>query len=302
MGEQKRMAECHPDRPYHAKGLCTSCYNSKYKREKYENNFEYAEACRAKGREYYERNKDKAREYREENQEWRSKQNRSWRLKTIYGITPEEYNEILRSQGNKCAICGMTPEENGKNLSVDHDHKTGKVRGLLCHKCNTGLGALGDYLDILWSTVTYLGGVIKFKKISPEARIPTRKFSLDSGLDIYALKTTYIPAREQAVMQTGIALASLSPYFVIQIWSKSGLDSRLGLHVGAGIVDPNYRGEILVLLKNMSDYPIGINKGDAIAQLVIVQCMRPDIEIVDDIEATDRGEQGGINANANVGR
>lgn len=136
---------------------------------------------------------------------------------------------------------------------------------------------------------------IKFKRLHPEAKVPTRKFNLDAGLDIYAFETTYITARSQAVMRTGIALAGAPDNCVIQVWSKSGLDANLSLHVGAGIIDPNYRGEILVLLKNMSYYSVGINKGDAIAQLVIVPCMRPEIEIVEDVEATDRGEQGGIN-------
>lgn len=136
---------------------------------------------------------------------------------------------------------------------------------------------------------------ISFKIIHPDAKVPTRKFPKDAGLDIYALETTYISARYQVVMRTGIALASAPDNCVIQVWSKSGLDAQLCLHVGAGIIDPNYRGEILVLLKNTGWDSVGINKGDAIAQLVIVQCMRPEVVVVEEVEETDRGEQGGIN-------
>jgi len=136
--------------------------------------------------------------------------------------------------------------------------------------------------------------MIKFKKLSPDAIVPTRKFKDDAGLDIYSLETVYIDTHSQAVLRTGIALAGAPESCVIQVWSKSGLDARLGLHVGAGIIDPNYRGEILVLLKNMTRHSVGISKGDAIAQLVIVPCMRPDVEIVETIEATERGGQGGI--------
>ena len=138
------------------------------------------------------------------------------------------------------------------------------------------------------------GPTIKFKRLSSDAIIPSRKFGGDAGLDVYALDTVYIDSHSQDVLRTGIALAGAPENCVIQIWSKSGLDARLGLHVGAGIVDPNYRGEILVLLKNMTSHSVGINKGDAIAQLVIVPCMRPQVEIVEELEATDRGGQGGI--------
>jgi len=135
---------------------------------------------------------------------------------------------------------------------------------------------------------------IKFKILHPDAKVPTRKYPLDAGLDVYALETIYISARYQCVMRTGIALAGAPDNCVIQVWSKSGLDANLCLHVGAGIIEPNYRGEILVLLKNTGWDSVGINKGDAIAQLVIVPCMRPDVEIVETVETTDRGGQGGI--------
>ena len=143
--------------------------------------------------------------------------------------------------------------------------------------------------------------VIKFKQLYLEAKVPTRHFPGDAGLDVYSLDTVYIAARSQEVIRTGIALADAPDNCVIQVWSKSGLDANLCLHVGAGIIDPNYRGEILVLLKNTGWDSVGINKGDAIAQLVIVPCMRPEIEIVKEVETTDRGEQGGINDHTSRG-
>jgi len=150
--------------------------------------------------------------------------------------------------------------------------------------------------------MTTKGTIIKFKRTHPDAKVPTRTFSGDAGLDLYALETTYIDSHSQAILRTGIALAGTAYNCVIQLWSKSGLDARLGLHVGAGIVDAGYRGEILVLLKNMSPHSVAIEKGDAIAQLVIVPCMRPDVVVVEEVEETDRGEQGGINDNSNRGR
>lgn len=60
-------------------------------------------------------------------------------LKYRYGITPEEYYSLLKKQGNKCAICGKKSSKEGKRFAVDHNHKTGFIRGLLCNYCNTRL-------------------------------------------------------------------------------------------------------------------------------------------------------------------
>ena len=64
-------------------------------------------------------------------------------LRKRYGITPAEYSAILEAQGGHCAACPEA-ENGGKRLYVDHDHETGAVRGLLCQKCNSALGLLGD--------------------------------------------------------------------------------------------------------------------------------------------------------------
>lgn len=68
-----------------------------------------------------------------------AKSKRKGRLRDNFGITPEQYEEMARSQDNRCALCPNTHTELHR-LSVDHDHKTGKVRGLLCGTCNRKLG------------------------------------------------------------------------------------------------------------------------------------------------------------------
>lgn len=77
-----------------------------------------------------------------------------------YGITLEEYEEMLDRQRGVCAICGQpeTSKYKGvvKNLSVDHCHVTGEVRGLLCNNCNRAIGLLGDDLGRIWDAATYL--------------------------------------------------------------------------------------------------------------------------------------------------
>lgn len=72
-----------------------------------------------------------------------------------YGITLSEYNNILVKQNGVCAIC-KNHELAGRRLAVDHDHRTGKVRSLLCTKCNTALGAVNDNPELLYLMIEYL--------------------------------------------------------------------------------------------------------------------------------------------------
>jgi len=73
----------------------------------------------------------------------------------VYGITPEQYDQMLLEHQNKCAICGKTQELN-KSLCIDHDHETGNVRGLLCQVCNKAIGLLGDSIQNLEQAILYL--------------------------------------------------------------------------------------------------------------------------------------------------
>jgi hypothetical protein len=70
-----------------------------------------------------------------------------------YGLTMADYNAMLAAQDMACAICGQRPQ---KTLYVDHDHETGEVRGLLCVRCNTGLGMFRDSIRLLASAIVYL--------------------------------------------------------------------------------------------------------------------------------------------------
>jgi hypothetical protein len=79
---------------------------------------------------------------------------RESKYKSKFGITLKDYNDILASQGGVCATCGKPP--NRKALSVDHDHRTGKVRGLLCQDCNFALGHVKDNPTILERLIDYL--------------------------------------------------------------------------------------------------------------------------------------------------
>lgn len=81
---------------------------------------------------------------------------RKHELKKAYGITPDEYEYMLDLQEFKCAICG-TVEPGGKGMfAVDHNHDTGDVRGLLCNRCNSGIGQLLEDIDLLQAAINYL--------------------------------------------------------------------------------------------------------------------------------------------------
>lgn len=75
-------------------------------------------------------------------------------LRKTFGLPPEEYDRMLTAQAGICAICSAKP--NGKRLSVDHDHSTGRVRGLLCGLCNFALGAFRDNPDTMAAAIRYL--------------------------------------------------------------------------------------------------------------------------------------------------
>ena len=78
------------------------------------------------------------------------------RLRNHPGVTTDDYKARLSAQNNKCAICNGPPNGKWKQLDIDHDHKTGKFRGLLCHECNKGLGCFRDNKTSLRNAVVYL--------------------------------------------------------------------------------------------------------------------------------------------------
>ncbi len=83
---------------------------------------------------------------------------RNRNLIRAYGISSEEYNTLLIKQNGKCAICSQESDAKGKNagLHVDHDHKTERVRGLLCYRCNIAIGFLDEDSDRIYKIMDYL--------------------------------------------------------------------------------------------------------------------------------------------------
>ncbi len=111
-----------------------------------------------------EKRKAHSRIYGKKNWKKIKEKHSAYMIEYKYGITKSEYDKLLKEQDGACAICRKIEirKRNGKAtaLIVDHNHATGKVRGLLCHKCNTILGMAEDNINILANSITYL-----FKKL-----------------------------------------------------------------------------------------------------------------------------------------
>lgn len=125
-----------PNTEYRGKNRqCNACLREKNK--KYKVNREKRNAWE---REYWAKNPEKRREKR---------------LKQAFGLSLEEYHDLLIDQGGCCSIC-KEPCSSGSALAVDHCHKTNLVRGLLCRNCNVGLGNFRDSPQLLRSAATYV--------------------------------------------------------------------------------------------------------------------------------------------------
>lgn len=125
-----------------------------YARIYYQNN---KEKCDKQKRKYWEKNKEQI----NLDVKQRYKEKYRWReIKNKYGITKEDWENIYREQNGECFICGRTEKELKRigryGLVVDHDHITGKVRGLLCDSCNRILGLINDDIYIIDKMRQYL--------------------------------------------------------------------------------------------------------------------------------------------------
>lgn len=118
----------------------------------------------------------------------------------------------------------------------------------------------------------------------------TRAHRMDAGLDIKSPVTTKVHAHGSTVIDTGVHV-ELPHGTAGMIKSRSGLNTWFGI-VTEGVVDVGYTGSIKVKLYNHSDKDYLIQRGDKLAQLVIVECIFPDVEIVDSLDDTERGANG----------
>jgi hypothetical protein len=153
-GEVKARSEFAKNRA-NTSGLsswCKSCIAEQGHKHRAEHPEWYREKYRKKQANHPGQNRKQCRQYRLKHQE----QIRERLRKRCYGITSEEYRQLYETQNGRCAICGLPQELLNKNLFVDHEHGTDKVRGLLCSTCNTILGTAYDDVTILQAAINYL--------------------------------------------------------------------------------------------------------------------------------------------------
>lgn len=133
---------------------------------------------------------------------------------------------------------------------------------------------------------------MKIKLLTDTATAPTYATDGSAGLDLYADGDYGIPSESDfVVVSTGISV-EIDADKTGLVWPRSGMASKFGIDTGAGVIDSDYRGELKVLLFNHGDDTYRIKRGDRIAQLLIVPCYRPKIEIVDSLDETERGAGG----------
>lgn len=131
------------------------------------------------------------------------------------------------------------------------------------------------------------------KTLHPLAIEPTRGSDDSAGYDLHACEDTLVPARGQARVNTGIALCIDDDHVYMRLAPRSGLASKHGLHVGAGVIDPDYHGPISVILFNHTDQDYLITCHDRIAQMIFERFETPDFISTQEFPSSStRGEQG----------
>ena len=131
--------------------------------------------------------------------------------------------------------------------------------------------------------------MIRVKLLSPDAKLPTRSFH-SAGYDLYAAKTTDCPPSKVTMVPIGIA-TELPAGHAALVWDRSGMGKK-GLTVFGGVIDEDYRGEWWVMLFNSTSETYTVNWHDRVAQFVLQEVKQVDVDLVNELADTTRGEKG----------
>ncbi|XP_039040782.1 deoxyuridine 5'-triphosphate nucleotidohydrolase-like [Hibiscus syriacus] len=133
--------------------------------------------------------------------------------------------------------------------------------------------------------------VLRVKKLSKKAVLPSRGSPLAAGYDLSSAIDTKVPARGKALVATDLSI-SIPEETYARVAPRSGLAWKHSTDVGAGVIDADYRGPLGVILFNHSEIDFEVKVGDRIAQLIIEKIMTPDVLEVEDLDSTTRGTGG----------
>lgn len=132
---------------------------------------------------------------------------------------------------------------------------------------------------------------MEFKKLNPEAKLPTYGYITDAGMDLYTLEEITIQTGEKVIIPTGLAM-NLPIGYVALVWDKSSIAIQKGLKSLGGVFDSGYTGEIKIGLINLSDDVVIIEKGAKFVQLLIQKVEHCEIELVEELNDSTRGDNG----------
>lgn len=132
---------------------------------------------------------------------------------------------------------------------------------------------------------------MKIKLLTPTAKAPVRGSEYAAGFDLSADEDMLVPARKRRIISTGVS-AMLPQNCFGRIAPRSGLALKHGIDVLAGVIDEDYRGEIRVILYNSGGTHFQVNQGDRVAQLLIQSYQKPTIEVVSELDETNRADGG----------
>lgn len=142
-----------------ASGRCITCHKKLQYAVRHKDEATIAEFKRVNAV-YYSRHREKLLSQQNEKQNSLTENglplHREIQIKRTYGLSGKDYKEMLDKCDSKCMICGDELVFNKKGTHIDHDHKTGEVRGILCNHCNRGLGGFRDNIENLQAAISYL--------------------------------------------------------------------------------------------------------------------------------------------------
>ena len=133
--------------------------------------------------------------------------------------------------------------------------------------------------------------ILRFQQLDPRAVLPTRGSTHSAGLDLYCIEELRIEPLMRVAARTGLSVA-IPEEFYGRVAPRSGLAARHGLDVLSGVIDADYRGEIICLLYNTGNEPIVLPAGSKMCQLIVEQIIMPVPQWEEELEATARGAGG----------